>query len=367
MTTEVAPPDLRQQAREMSVDDRVMGPLKGYHHETYAIRLPAGSEVPGGFARAKVRSPRQNLLWFDRRCFRSEEPLLRELYGSVERIPPVIECGGVPLQGFVEGRTLRDGPLSERHVQQLGAFFRQLVAVEHKLLSDGEVERVCEERDRPQDRDTVGFLGRLIAYTRSQAYLRNGKPYATLFADLGVGMGALIWLEERAHTLAPRPFSLIHGDLHRKNFIVDRRDDLWFIDWELAMIGDPLYDLATHLHLMHYGEEQEARITGVWRAAVEDARPASAYGWEQDLPLLLSYKRVQSVYTDVIRAALSLGSGAEPAPQVLERAARRVQGVLAAAHVEFGLSEVPSRQQVSRVLRDWLRTAPPETLLLSAS
>lgn len=121
---------------------------------------------------------------------------------------------------------------------------------------------------------------------------------------------------------------------------------------------------------------------------MERARAGSSYGWEDDLPLLLAYKRVQSVYTDVIRTALLLGEGrgrsARPGPgsglnlRLLPRAAWRIQRVLAAAAQEpsgaerelsgaVGAVGVPSYRQVVAAYRNWFRTArPPEALTPSA-
>ncbi|MFE2848099.1 hypothetical protein ACFXKS_32070 [Streptomyces scopuliridis] len=139
---------------------------------------------------------------------------------------------------------------------------------------------------------------------------------------------------------------------------------------------------------------------------MERARAGSSYGWEDDLPLLLAYKRVQSVYTDVIRTALLLGAergrgrgrsrpwskpGSEPGSgsgsgsglnlRLLPRAAWRIQRVLAAAALEpsgadrelsraavaVGAAEVPSYRQVVAAYRNWFRTArPPEPLTPSA-
>jgi hypothetical protein len=142
------------------------------------------------------------------------------------------------------------------------------------------------------------------------------------------------------------------------------------------MIGDPLYDLATHLHLMRYTRQEAKRMVELWRRAVEKARKGSSYGLEEDLPVLLAYKRAQSVYTDVIRAALLLATGTDAEPGAepnwrLYRAAWRVQGVLAAAQETFGAGPEPSVRQVMGAYRSWFRTgrtaAEPGPLSASAS
>ncbi|MFE3740512.1 phosphotransferase [Streptomyces sp. NPDC059134] len=357
--------DIRRRAGELSRDGQgVTGPLNGYHHETYAFPLPATHELSARFERAKLRAPRPGLLWFDRRCFASEDLLLTALQGRVDRIPEIVRVdGGVYLQGFIEGRTLdaRQVPgrgLSRRHADQLGRFFGQLVSIDPKELAEREVTRICAPDDWTAEGDSAAFLDRLIRFTEEQVHRDHGAPYRTLFDELGVSADALVGLRKRTAELRGRPFALLHCDLHRKNLIVDRDGDLWVIDWELAMIGDPLYDLATHLHLMGYPKQEEARVEELWVTAVEEARPGSAYGWEEDLPLLLAYKRVQSVFTDVIRTALLLGSDAESNWRVLPRAAWQVQRVLAAAERElYGAdAAAPSMRQVVTAYRNWFRT-----------
>jgi hypothetical protein len=360
MTVEAAS-EVRQRAAGLSSDDRgVEGPLKGYHHETYAFPLAAENQLSSRFARAKLREPRPGLLWFDRRCFASEERLLNALHGRITRIPECVEVGGICLQGFIEGRTLGSGALrsrtlSPRHTGQLGQLFRELVAIKTDELK--EVERRCKPKDRPPDGDTTGFLDRLIHFTENQFYSSHVKQYGTLFEDLGVRGAGLDGLRLRSKELERRPFTLIHGDLHRHNFIVDSAGDLWTIDWELAMIGDPLYELATHLHLMRYPEREEVRIAKLWQAEVESVLPGSSLHWDRDLPTLLSYKRAQSVFTDIIRTALALGPGPEPNWRILPRAAWKVQRVLATAQEPLDLRSVPTLRQVMSAYTSWVRSS----------
>ncbi|MET9476094.1 phosphotransferase [Streptomyces sp. NPDC002922] len=334
-------------------DPAIEGPLRGNHHEAYAVPLPDGG-------RAKYREPRAGLLWFDRRCFASEEELLLDLRGRVTRVPEVVDRG-VLVQRFIEGRTLGAGvlpskALSPKHRSQLGELFGELTSLG---IDDVGARRVCDDVDRPGDGDSHGFLTRLINFTEQRVYREHGVAYHGLLAELGVRDGALDHLKDRAETLTPRPFSLIHGDLHRRNFIVDRKGDLWAIDWELAMIGDPLYDLATHLHLMRYPGKEAEWVSGLWRQAVESRRPECIKGWEADLNVLRDYKRVQSVYTDVIRAALALSQRhPEPNLGLLPLIAGRVRQALTAARHPLGLRAVSTFPEVMSAYARWLRTRP---------
>ncbi|MGW0780530.1 phosphotransferase [Streptomyces sp. NPDC002913] len=320
----------------------IEGPFRGHYRETYVFPLPDGS------LRCKVHEPRSELFRFDRRCFLSEDRLLLDLRGRVSRIPEIVVLDEhVLLQGFIEGRTLGRGPagaLSAHHAGQLGQLFGELVALDAGSVGG---QRVCARADHPSDGDTGAFLDGLATFTRDQVHRRHIDRFGSLFHELGVPEGALDGIRRRARLLTDRPFTLIHGDLHRLNLIVDAADDLWTIDWELSMVGDPLYDLATHLHLMRYSPQEAGRIAGLWADAVGAVRPECAKGWREDLATLLAYKRVQSVYTDVIRGAIALEQpGAGPALARLPVTAHRIREVLSRARVPLGLDSVPSLRRV---------------------
>ncbi|MER7055460.1 phosphotransferase [Streptomyces sp. NPDC000351] len=330
----------------------VKGPLKGYHHETYVL------SPPGGPGPVKLREPRSTSLWFDRRCFRSEEELLRGLKGRVDRVPDVVDVAGMGLQTFIEGRTLgahrwRWGRrLPDAVFEQIVTLFRQMVPITAETLR---VERRCSPQDAPEDGDTDGFLKRLIVFVGEQVYEANRADLGGLFEDLGVGDESLVRLEKSVAGLTGRPFCLLHADLHRENLVLDPRGRLWTIDWELAMVGDPLYDLATHLYLMRYPADQEARMIREWCEVVEAVRPGSSRAWKRDLRLITDFKRAQSVYTDTIRAAMSLRDQSGFRWAALPRAAGKLHDVLTAAAGPLGLEDVPGRREIMTALIHRLR------------
>lgn len=138
---------------------------------------------------------------------------------------------------------------------------------------------------------------------------------------------------------------------------MDSAGDLWTIDWELAMIGDPLFELATHLYLMRYPKREKIRIAKLWEAEVESVLPGGSLNWDQDLPILLAYKRAHSVFTDIIRTALALGPAPETNWRILPRAAGNVQRVLAAAQEPLALRSVPTLRQVMSAYTSWVRSS----------
>jgi len=329
----------------------IEGPYRGHYRETYVFALP------GGPLRCKVHEPRSELFRFDRTSFVSEDRLLLDLRGRVSRIPEITVLDEhVLLQGFIEGRTLGRslaGTLSARHAGQLGQLFGELVALDAGSIG---ARRLHEPADPPADGDTGAFLDSLITFTEQQVYRLHQDRFGSLFHELGVRAEALDALRGRARAFTGRPFTLVHGDLHRLNFVVDAADDLWTIDWELAVVGDPLYDLATHLHLMRYSPQEAGRTARLWAGAVESVRPECARGWREDLGTLLAYKRVQSVYTDVIRGAIALEQpGAGPLLGRLPVTAHRVREVLSRARVPLGLDAVPSLRRVMGAYARWIQ------------
>jgi aminoglycoside phosphotransferase (APT) family kinase protein len=48
----------------------------------------------------------------------------------------------------------------------------------------------------------------------------------------------------KANKPAPAPLTLVHGDFQIANLLIDKDDEYYMVDWELAHIGDPREDLG---------------------------------------------------------------------------------------------------------------------------
>ncbi|MDB1087946.1 aminoglycoside phosphotransferase family protein [Streptomyces sp. ACA25] len=341
--------------------------LAGYHRDWEVIR-PEGSLAELG--RLKVGGSRPGIHHFDPRCFTAEEDLLVELARrEVPRVPAVYRLGDttIPVHSYIEGNplALRRPPgsrLSRRHLHQLLGLFGRLAAIRP---SDLALLHHCPPSRRA--RHSGEFLRALVRFTREQVYHPHLPAMHTLFAALGIGPQVLAEtgpLARAADQLTHRPFCLLHGDLHRDNLIVAAEDGaLWTIDWELALLGDPLYDLATHLHLMGYPPAQQLTLPGRWSRVVEEVLPGASAGLLRDLPVYLQYKRVQSVFTDVIRHGLLIRE--VPAAQVPEQLARASVAVSAALRRAAGimrLESVPEQGRIEAAYAQLRATGPREPL-----
>jgi aminoglycoside phosphotransferase (APT) family kinase protein len=341
--------------------DRVEGPLKGYHHRAYAVRLDPGSPLAADFRWLKLREPRSGVLWYDMRRFPSEDQLLQALYGRVPRIPRVsrqwINDGWVTFTAFIEGVTLdrvpeAAGRVADRYLDQIEELFRALAAVDSPPLAyDGLL--ACDCRKSAHGNRSTAFLRALTHFSVQHAYASHWDSTRGLMAELGVNEDALRDFGLRLPELTDRAPRLLHGDLHHRNFIVDRLGGLWTIDWELALFGDPLYDLATHLHLMGYQPDQEEDMFRRWKRAVGEE---SSLGADEDLPHYRMYKELQSVYTDIIRGAARLRE--DQGERRLRRTAVLVHRAMTAAREPLGMGKVPPLPVIEAAFSVWLSSTP---------
>jgi aminoglycoside phosphotransferase (APT) family kinase protein len=151
--------------------------------------------------------------------------------------------------------------------------------------------------DWPVAGDSAGFAARLLAITHG-VYHGFHAQYAAMWRALGIPDDPFEPLE--LHLLAPRPFRLLHTDVHRKNIIVRLDGTLVFVDWELALAGDPVYELAVHLHKMAYQPDEDESMLHAW---VASCGAAGMPGWSADLDRYLAHERVKSAIVDSVRYA----------------------------------------------------------------
>ncbi|MEV6838555.1 phosphotransferase [Streptomyces sp. NPDC051133] len=144
------------------------------------------------------------------------------------------------------------------------------------------------------------------------------------------------------HRVTDRAPALLHGDLNPWNLV--RRDDgppLTLIDWELALVGDPLYDLVRHMHLTPTRPEIRDRMFRRWQTRLPERFTRN---WQQDWPVYRWIETVRSAYVDLDR---SVTGASLDAPNV-RRAVESYAMTLAAATASLGLS---SRHRAPRLTR----------------
>jgi aminoglycoside phosphotransferase (APT) family kinase protein len=124
---------------------------------------------------------------------------------------------------------------------------------------------------------------------------------------------------------------LLHGDLNPWNLVrAGRRGGLTIIDWEMGMIGDPLYDLVRHLHLTPTRAEMRMRMFDRWSRKLPSE---CVEGWEADWRVYRWIEQIRSAYVDLDR----MTTGAALSTPNVRRAVDAYEMTLSAATGSLGL------------------------------
>ncbi|WP_158230511.1 phosphotransferase family protein, partial [Pseudofrankia asymbiotica] len=268
----------------------------GFYNHNVRVGTPSGPVV--------VRIPIPEADTMDLTIW-PESEVVRALHPAIPRAPRLLHANVGPayqIVEWIEGDVLdaiapRGKRVPEHVIPDVGALFTQLGRVPLDQLP-------ALPADWPGDGDTAAFASRLSAITAG-VHARFLAEFGDLFKALGFPADPLEPVLERWSTLCPRPFRLLHTDIHRKNMIVNG-GATYFLDWELALWGDPVYDLAVHLHKMAYQPDEEELAGAAWRNAVP---PEAAVEWTRDLATYLAHERVKSAVVDTVRYTKLIAAG----------------------------------------------------------
>lgn len=275
-----------------------------------------------------------------------EAAVLRAIEASVDAAPRLRWESESPLyqiHDFIEGRLLDDiaprGIAVPPHVpSDVADLFANLRRVPPDALPPDPGPRI----------DDPSAFARRLSEVSQRVHRDSSTAFGSLYRDLGVPEHPFVEILDSWNSLEARPFRLIHSDVHRKNMIL-RDQRVVFIDWELALYGDPLYDVASHLHKMGYFPAERATFLAAWAAA----EPEAAIGrWEHDLQIYLNHERVKSVVVDAVRYAKLLAEG-QRGPQAERALVDSLVGKLELARGVWGRSEPVDPEHVERSLRAW--------------
>jgi tetratricopeptide (TPR) repeat protein len=304
----------------------------GFYHHNVRAHTPHGDVI--------VRIPIAGSDTMDLTIW-PEDAILRALRGQITHAPRLLYASARPafdIHEFIPGVLLDDlaprGSAVPPHViGDVVDLFGRLGAIPAGRVPP-------QPPDWPADGNTTDFARRLSAVTAT-VHRRFQPEFGGLFAALGIPDDPLGAIERSWTTLHPRPFRLLHTDVHRKNLIVND-GETYFLDWELALWGDPVYDLAVHLHKMAYQPDELTALLAGWTETVTG--PAAAH-WREDLDTYLAHERVKSAIVDTVRYTKLL---TQPGPNPDDHAdlIDKLTAKLAAAHT--GGAGWPSRTPPDR-------------------
>jgi aminoglycoside phosphotransferase (APT) family kinase protein len=309
----------------------------GYYHRN----IPA---IVDG-VRVIVRIPIGHAEPMDLRIW-PEPDVLRAIEGRVDRVPRVLHVSREPafqVHEFIEGANLNDvaprgTPVPGHVIGDVAALFAQLNAI-------NALDLPRLPPDSPPDGDTADFALRVNADSR-RIFAVQGTAHRELYDSLGVPVDPFAPLQERWGAMTPRPFALVHADVHRKNILIDGGRRCWFLDWELALFGDPVYDLAAHLHKTAYLPYEREALLRLWLEALPAAATA---GYSADLDAYLAHEQIKSVLVDAVRYA-RVFAGA-PAPYPRDVLVAKLAETLVAARERWGIDVPVDKFEIQAALR----------------
>ncbi|MGW2224809.1 HAD-IA family hydrolase [Streptomyces formicae] len=332
--------------------------VAGYHNINYVMPLGWRLALLLGTmpfrARVKCRQPR-DVVQVVPRIWQSETEVLAAVNRELKREVPRCyrDFGDWSLHSYRAGQVLSsvrvEGGIGDPMMRAFAKFFAKTAGV-------GKDKLPPTPAGWPESGQSQGFFDWLIGFTESRVHQRNRWRFQELFEAVGIRADVMTSFRDdpRRPPLTPRPFCLLHTDVHRGNVVVDRKR-IAVIDWELAMYGDPLHDLATHLVRMEYEKEEQLRMTELWTEEMVSAgHQEMTEGLDADLPAYLDFEYAQSVFPDVMRAALDLCElPGEPDDEEFAWASWRVCRALRRAAEPLKLKKVPDGARAEHALRAW--------------
>jgi aminoglycoside phosphotransferase (APT) family kinase protein len=266
--------------------------LAGFYNRNVRLDTPSGPVI--------VRIPIPGADNMDLRVW-PEHQVLQAIAGHVspQRVPRLLHVSSDPafqVYQFADGDLL--DLVAPRGVSVPPLVVPEVVALLDELVRVSRDALPASPEGWPDDGDTAAFARRLSDVTET-VHGTFRPSHAALFGQLGIPAEPLAPAADGWQHLRSRPFRLVHCDIHRKNMILER-DHVVFLDWELALWGDPVYDLAVHLHKMDYQPHEQATMVAAWQHTLP---AACTMGWEHDLQIYLTHERVKSAVVDTVRYA----------------------------------------------------------------
>ncbi|MGW2568749.1 aminoglycoside phosphotransferase family protein [Streptomyces sp. NPDC001537] len=306
-----------------------------------------------GQVRAKFRTPLPTIEVVQR-TWAHESDILKAVAPYVSRTPRCLaDFGELSVYSYVPGRVLSDavekGTIGRDRLGQLADFFAELADVPPDVLPP-------RPPDWPLSGDSLGFLHHLARFVASRVHWANLPRFGELFRAVGIPDDAMERFLRAVPSLTSRPFILLHTDVHRGNLVLTPGLDgeqIVVIDWELGMYGDPMHDLAIHVVRMDYEETERDHMVQRWAEAMHrTGHSAVTQGLAEDLPVYLGFEYAQSVFPDVMRAALTLSD--HPTDQEFADAATRICRAVRRAREPLGLPYLQVDEEEAVVaLRRW--------------
>ncbi len=313
----------------------------GYYNNNVRVDTPTGP--------VNVRIPIHGADIMDLRLWREEE-ILPAISPYVRHSPRLLQASDEPryqVHEFLDGPVLNT--ISPRGVPVPTHVPTDVVQLLTELTTIPRGELPVTPADWPDDDDTITFAWRLSALTQ-RVYATYRDQYGAQYQAFGFPADPLAPAEAAWSSLTRRPLVCVHSDIHRKNMII-KGGTSYFLDWELALWGDPVYDLAVHFHKMGYAPAERDEVLHLWQAAL---RPEHTAGWEHDLDVYIAHEQIKSAIVDTVRysqAFVDPTYAPEPELVLVDKLTVKLNN----AYRRWGIIDRVDAAIVEARLRDWAK------------
>ncbi len=313
--------------------------MSGYYNDNVRVNAPGGPVL--------VRIPVARADQMDLRVW-DECDVLRAVSQHVDHVPRLLHASSHPpfqIHEFVTGRQLneiapRGTPVPKNVIPDVLDLFSQLATIQRDELPP-------LPTDWPEDGNSSEF-GRMLSGITQRVFDENQRDFGALFRAFGIPDDPLASVSTAWSTMVPRPFRAVHADVHRQNMLMSPRGVI-FLDWELALWGDPVYELAVHVHKMTYLDDELAGVLSGWESTIE---PSAARSWQDDVTAYLRHERVKSAIVESIRYTKEIVFG-DTTEARRETLTDKLTGKLNAAGQIWGWRTGLSADEVDSVITGW--------------
>lgn len=157
----------------------------------------------------------------------------------------------------------------------------------------------------PWTHNTSDLYNHIYSFNKSMIE-KCGNKVKELYRELSFPTSISNFIENKVFEITDESFVLCHSDIHRKNLIIDPDcEDLTVIDWELALIATPCYDLSIHIHKMRYNDSQ----TDLLLKRYSQISGKSYANICKQVDLFRALEEVKSVAVDIVRYTDDISAG----------------------------------------------------------
>lgn len=155
-----------------------------------------------------------------------------------------------------------------------------------------------------QLQDNRDFLVSFIAWQR-KSLSDCRKRFNHFYKWINMPDDPYIIFENAPNYIQARQLRLCHGDMHRFNCLINSGKTV-FLDWELALLADPLWDISAHIHRMQYFPEEEQEFLNSAKRLLDHA---TADTIDRDIRTFFSFECIKEIANGAFRYLSTIQSG----------------------------------------------------------